>query len=189
MKDVVIIGSGPAGMTAAIYAHAAGLSVTLIERGMYGGQMAVSSVIENYPGVGVKTGYELSDMMYRQVDACGILLNADTVKGIERLEDGFRVIGNSDEYEGHSVIIANGVKRREAGCEGEREFVGRGVSYCAVCDGGFFKGCDVCVIGGGNSALEEALYLSSVCRTVYLIHRREHFLGEDRYIKAIAEKH
>lgn len=189
MKDVAIIGAGPAGMTAAIYAHFAGLGVALIEKSVYGGQMAVSSVIENYPGVGRVSGYELSEKMHSQVSECGIEITYDTVRSIEVWGDFFVLYGDRDEYRSRSVIVANGVTRREAGFVGERDYIGRGVSYCAVCDGAFFRGGDVCVIGGGNSALEEALYLSGICRKVYLVHRREAFRAEERYIRELETKH
>lgn len=187
-KDVVIIGAGPAGMTAAMYANSGGLSVTLLERGMYGGQMTVSSTIDNYPGVGKVGGYELSDMMFRRVEECGIVPVYDTARSIEAVGDSFKVTGDSAEYYGRCIIIANGVKRREAGFEGERSYTGKGVSYCAVCDGMFYREADVCVIGGGNSALEEALYLSGICKTVYLVHRRESFRGEKKYVDAVKKR-
>ena len=188
MKDVIIIGAGPAGMTAASYASEGGLSVTLLERGICGGQMAVSSVIDNYPGVGMVSGYELCEMMLRHVEERGIVPVSDAARRIEALPDGFKVTGDADEYYGRCVIIASGVKRREAGFDGERKYVGRGVSYCAVCDGMFFKGAEVCVIGGGNSALEEALYLSGICEKVYLVHRRESFRGEVKYVDAVKKR-
>ena len=187
-KDVVIIGAGPAGMTAAVYANSGGLSVTLLESGMYGGQVTVSSVIDNYPGVGKVGGYELADMMFRRVEECGIEPVYDTARRIEATGGIFKVAGDAAEYFGRCIIIANGVKRREAGFEGERTYMGRGVSYCAVCDGSFYREADVCVIGGGNSALEEALYLSGICRTVYLVHRRESFRGEKKYVDAVKKR-
>ena len=187
-KDVVIIGAGPAGMTAAVYANSGGLSVTLLERSMYGGQMTVSSVIDNYPGAGKVGGYELADAMLRRVEECGIVPVYDDARRIEAAGELFKVTGEASEYFGRCIIIANGVKRREAGFEGERRYTGRGVSYCAVCDGSFYREADVCVIGGGNSALEEALYLSGICRTVYLVHRRESFRGEKKYADAVKKR-
>ena len=187
-NDVVIIGAGPAGMTAAMYANSGGLSVTLLERGMYGGQMTVSSVIDNYPGVGKVNGYELSEMMFRRVEESGIVPVYDSARSIEAAGNVFKVTGETSEYFGRCVIIANGVKRREAGFEGERTYTGKGVSYCAVCDGMFYREADVCVIGGGNSALEEALYLSGICKTVYLVHRRESFRGEKKYVDAVKKR-
>ena len=188
MKDVIIIGAGPAGMTAAIYAHGAGLSVALVERAVCGGQMAVSSLIDNYPGLGTVRGSELSEKMLKQVEATGICITYADVRGIERDGDLFRVIVGDGAICGYSVILATGVKRREAGFAGERELIGKGVSYCAVCDGAFFRDRDVCVVGGGNSAVEEALYLSELCRRVYVVHRREKFRADEKYTLALERK-
>lgn len=188
MKDLTIIGAGPAGMTAAIYAAGAGLSVTLIERGMYGGQIVGAAEIENYPGVGRISGWELARNMYSQVENAGIELTYGTASSIVKDGDCRRVICDAGEFTSRAVIIANGVKRRHIECVGESEFAGRGVSYCAVCDGTFVRHGDVAVVGGGNSALEDALYLSEICGKVYLIHRRNEFRAEEKYVKSALEK-
>lgn len=185
MKDVIIIGAGPAGMTAALYTAGAGLSTLLLERTMYGGQLISTAQVDNYPGIGNVSGYELARKMYLQLENAGVSLTYDEALNITASGDFFRVGCQLGEYFGRSVIIANGASRRLLGCEGESRFTGRGVSYCAVCDGNFFRGCSVCVVGGGNSALEEALYLSGVCSHVWLIHRRGSFSAEARYVSAV----
>lgn len=185
MKDVIIIGGGPAGMSAALYCQHAGLSVGLTEASVCGGQLASTSSIENYPGILRSGGYELAEIMLKQIVSCGIEPTYDKVQRIEKVTGGFRVCGSIGEYLGRSVIIANGVKRREAGFEGETEYRGHGVSYCATCDGAFYTGRTVCVIGGGNSALEEALYLAGICDTVYIVHRRDTFRADEKYVTAI----
>ncbi len=184
MKKVVVIGAGPAGMTAALYLSDAGIGVTIIEKGMYGGQMTTTARIANYPGFVDVAGWELSQHMFDQMTAAGISLTYDTVTGIEKEGDRFSVRGKNSVYGGDAVIIANGVTRRRIGCPGETEFAGRGVSYCAVCDGNFFRGRDVAVIGGGNSALEDAAYLAGICPNVYLIHRRDELRADEKYVRA-----
>ena len=184
MKNVVVIGAGPAGMTAALYLSDAGVGVTLIEKGMYGGQMTTTARIANYPGFVDVAGWELSQHMFDQLAAAGVTITADTVTGIEKSGEGFTVKGINGTFSGDAVIIANGVTRRRIGCPGETEFAGRGVSYCAVCDGNFFRGRDVAVIGGGNSALEDAAYLAGICPNVYLIHRRDELRADEKYVRA-----
>lgn len=188
MKELIIIGAGPAGMTAAIYASGAGLSVTLIERAMYGGQMASTAKIENYPGFSDVDGWKLSQQMFNQVSSAGIEITYDNALSIEDMGDYKRVKCEREDYEARAVIIANGVMRRKLGCEGENKFAGRGVSYCAVCDGSFFKEKNVAVVGGGNSALEDAAYLSGICKKVYVIHRRDEFRADEKYVKNIMNK-
>ena len=186
MKEVIIIGAGPAGMTAAIYAADAGLSVRLIEKGMYGGQMTTTARVENYPGFVNISGWELSERMFECVKASGALISTDQVLSVEKAEIGFKVICKKSIYEANAVIIANGVTRRQLGISGEEKFKGKGVSYCAVCDGNFFRGRDVAVVGGGNSALEDAAYLAGICNRVFLIHRREEFRADEKYIRALS---
>ena len=188
MKELIIIGAGPAGMTAAIYASGAGLSVTLIERAMYGGQMASTAKIENYPGFSEVAGWQLSQQMFNQINSAGIAITYDNALCIEDMGDYKRVVCEHETYEARAVIIANGVIRRKLGCEGEAEFAGRGVSYCAVCDGNFFRGKTVAVVGGGNSALEDAAYLSGICEKVYLIHRREELRADEKYVVTAMKK-
>ena len=178
MTDVVIIGAGPAGMTAAIYAVRSGLSVYLIEAEMYGGQMTSTSEIENYPATGKIAGWQLAQNMYEHISSVGISVNFENALEISKKDDIFIVKITKGEHEAKAVIIATGARRRKLGIPGENELQGKGVSYCAVCDGAFFKDKTACVIGGGNTALEDAEYLSKMCSKVYLIHRRDEFRGE-----------
>lgn len=174
MFDILIIGAGPAGMSAAIYARRAGLSVAIFEGEICGGQMTLTPEIENYPGIAKISGAELSYSMSEQMRELAAEVVEAGVRSVSATEGGF-VLTADKEYFGKTVIIANGAKRRKLGIEGEERFVGRGVSYCAVCDGMFFKGKTVCVIGGGNTALEDAIYLARICEKVYLVHRRDEF--------------
>ena len=188
MKDVIIIGAGPCGLTSALYTANAGLSTVILEKSVYGGQLINTAEIDNYPGVGRISGYELAQKMYSQLDTSGVSLTYAEALSIEREGEAFRVKCNTGDFTARCVIIANGASRRLLGCEGEHRFTGRGVSYCAVCDGNFFRGKEVCVVGGGNSALEEALYLSGICSRVWLIHRRGSFSADARYIGAVDDR-
>ena len=179
MYDIIIVGGGPAGLTAAIYARRNGKSVLLLEKEGFGGQIAYSPRVENYPGIPSVTGAYLAEQMLSQV----LALDADTDIGTVcavRDEDGKKIVltQEGERYEGRCVIIAAGARHRQLGLPGENELVGQGVSYCAVCDGGFYAGGTVAVAGGGDSALQEALLLSDTCKTVYLIHRRDVFRGD-----------
>lgn len=174
MFDILIIGAGPAGMSAAIYAKRAGLSVAVFEGEMYGGQMILTPDVENYPGIAKISGAELAYTMSEQMRALGAEIIDAKVESVAECDGGYKVVADR-EYLGKTVIIANGAKRRKIGAKGEEEYIGRGVSYCAVCDGMFFKGKTVCVVGGGRTALEDALYLSRICEKVYIIHRRNEF--------------
>ncbi len=173
MFDLAIIGGGAAGMTAAIYAARAGMSTVIIEQGGFGGQAALTAKIENYPSYKEVEGFQLAADMKAQVDALGVESSYAQVKAMSKDGDVFTVSTDSSEIEARTVIIANGVRRRELGIEGEDTFRGRGVSWCAVCDGGFFRKKKTAVIGAGNSALGDAIYLSNLCEEVYLIFRRE----------------
>ena len=175
MLDLIIIGAGPAGLTSAIYACRAGLSVKVFEELSPGGQAAVTPEIENYPGMKKVSGSDFAISLFEQVTELGAEVEFERVVGIEITDEGKKVITDSKEYVAKAVIIANGAKRRKLGIPGEEEFFGKGVSYCATCDGAFFKDKDVVIVGGGNTALEDALYLAGVCRKVYLVHRRDQF--------------
>ncbi len=176
MFDIAIIGAGPAGMSAAVYARRAGLSVSIFESEMCGGQMILTPEVENYPGIAKTSGAELSYAMREQMLALGAELIEAPVTAVQK-GDGFTVTADKD-YTAKALIIANGAKRRKLGIPGEEQYIGRGVSYCAVCDGMFFKGKTVAVIGGGNTALEDAIYLAGFCEKVYLIHRRTEFRAQ-----------
>ncbi len=173
--DVIVIGAGPAGLTAGIYAGRMRLSTLVIEMMMPGGQAAITHLIENYPGVSPLSGAELASRMQEQMESFGAVLVSDTVTGIERTGDHFTVMRGSGPTTARAVVIASGTGYRELGIPGEKEFVGRGVSYCATCDGPFYRDQEVAVVGGGNSALQEALYLTGLVTKVYLIHRRDEF--------------
>lgn len=187
MYDLCIIGGGVAGMTAAIYAARAGLSTVIIEKGGFGGQAALTAKIENYPSFKEIEGFELAANIKAQVDALGVESFSADVKGVTKDADAFTVATNADSVEARAVIIANGVRRRELGIEGEETFRGRGISWCAVCDGGFFRKKKVAVIGAGNSALGDAIYLANLCEEVYLIFRREYPTATKSYMDKLQD--
>ncbi len=180
MYDLVVIGAGPAGLTAALYASRAGATVLVLDGGAPGGKMNLTAEIENYPGL-VKKGPELAYSMYEQCLSFGAKYEYGEVNAIENHEDHKIVKVGDKVYETKYVFIATGTKERKMGIPHEEEMTGNGVSYCAVCDGPFFKNKVVCVIGGGNSAIEEAIYLSSIVKEVHVIVRRD-VLRADRYL-------
>lgn len=184
MIDITIIGAGPAGMSAAIYARRAGLTVTVFEGEICGGQMAYTPEVENYPGFAHVSGAELSFSMREQMLSLGAELVEAPVTAVTA-EGGYSVTAGGEIYTAKALIIANGAKRRKLGIGGEEQYGGRGVSYCAVCDGMFFKGKTVAVVGGGNTALEDALYLAGICEKVYLIHRRDTFRAQQLFVDKV----
>lgn len=187
MFDIVIIGAGPAGLTAAIYALRADKKTLVVEKETFGGQITYSPKIENYPGFVEMSGNEFAEKLIEQVMNLGGEIEMDTVLSVQKLDDGtFKVIGESREYSAKSVIIASGSKHRKLGLEKEDEFVGQGISYCAVCDGAFYKGREVAVVGGGNTALQEAVLLSTYCKKVTVIQNLPVLTGEKR-LSAILE--
>ena len=189
MRDVIIIGGGPAGLTAAIYAVRAGLDTLVLEANQLGGQVAVSAEVDNYPAVPHTMGWVLANSMAQQVQAMDVPIQYARVTALERTEAGFRLrVEGGEDLTCRSVILANGAKRRKLGCPGEEEFLGRGVSYCATCDGAFFRGKDVAVMGGGNTAVEDAIYLSGICRSVTLIFRRSHLTAQRKLVEAAQQK-
>ena len=190
MTDVAIIGAGTAGLTAAVYARRAGSSVTIFEGEAPGGQIINTPEIDNFPGMPGVSGYEYANKLYEQAQSFGAEFVFDKVKKVEgSLEEGFVL---TTEYgtvcEAKTIIIASGVKRREMGLAGEQEYSGRGISYCATCDGAFFKGKTVAVFGGGNTAVEDAIYLSGICKKVYIIHRRNQFRADAALVDELLEK-
>lgn len=188
--DCAIIGGGPAGLTAGLYTTRGGLeNVTMFEKGMPGGQITQSSEIENYPGVtGEITGMDLMMPWPEQCQKFGLKHDMSEVKKVTKSGDTFTVTkGDNTSIDARSVIVCTGSVPRRAGFKGEDEFFGRGVSTCATCDGFFYKGKEVAVIGGGDTALEEALYLAKICTKVYLIHRRDTFRAAPNTIQRVEE--
>lgn len=185
MYDIIIIGAGPAGLTAAIYALRGNKKVLVLEEKSYGGQIINASNIENYPGIKEISGFDYATTLYDQVINFGGEIKYESVTHIT---DNKEVETSSNTYKAKAIIIANGVERKVLGLPREQELVGKGISYCATCDGNFFRGKDVAVVGGGNTALEDAIYLSNIASKVYLIHRRDSFRGEDRYVSELRSK-
>src|SRR5690554_1095987 len=171
--DVLIVGAGPAGMTAAVYTSRANLSTVMVERGMPGGQMANTEDIENYPGYESILGPDLSNKMFEHAKKFGAEYAYGDVKKIEDGKEFKRVITGNGEYKARTIILATGAKSRQLGVPGEQELGGKGVSYCAVCDGAFFKEKELVVVGGGDSAVEEAVYLTRFASKVTIVHRRD----------------
>lgn len=189
MYDILVIGGGVAGLTAALYARRAGKTVLVVEKNAYGGQITTSPKVENYPAFPSISGLELGDLFTAQAQNAGADMEFDEVTSIEKTDEGFLASTLYGEtHEAKALIFATGAKPRSLGVAQEEKYIGRGVSYCAVCDGEFHKGKDVAVVGGGNTALQEALYLSDICQTVTLIHRREAFRADDILIKKLAER-
>ncbi len=188
MHDIIVIGAGPAGLTAALYALRADKTVLVLEKATFGGQITFSPQIENYPGFAKMSGNEFADKLVDQVINQGADIEMETVTGIRDNGDSKTVITEDGEHEAKAVIIATGVKHRQTGLPNENELVGEGVSYCAVCDGAFFKGQTVAVLGGGNSALQEAVLLSEGCEKVYVIQNLDYFTGEARLVEKLKEK-
>lgn len=186
MYDICVIGGGPAGLTAALYSLRAGHTVLLMEEKTYGGQMAETSTIENMPGTPDAQGWELAMRFGQQVEAFNVSTAFEKAAKLERHQDYFRICTDSDVcYEARRVILAMGVRRRRLGIPGEDRLAGHGVGWCAVCDGAFYRGKDVAVVGGGNTALEDALYLSGICRQVHLLVRKDYFRAQAALVRKI----
>ena len=188
MYDIIVVGAGPAGLTAALYARRADKTVLVIEKETFGGQITYSPRVENYPGFNVMSGNEFAEKLIDQVSFQGADIELDTVTGIEGEGGNFTVHCEGADYVAKSVIIAAGSKHRQLGLPNENELIGEGVSYCAVCDGAFYKGKTVAVIGGGNTALQEAIALSEGCTHVYVVQNLDFLTGEERLQKEIAKK-
>ena len=187
MYDILIIGAGPAGLTAAIYARRAGKSVLLLERDTFGGQITFSPKLENYPGFETISGNDLAQRMLEQALALGADVEMDTVTGIEN-GSVKTVIGELGRYEAKAVIIAAGARHRRLGLPREEELIGNGLSFCAVCDGAFYQGGHVAVIGGGNTALQEILLLSETCEKVTVVQNLAFLTGEQKMIDRVLER-
>lgn len=203
MFDIAIIGGGIAGLTAALYGQRAGKSTIVFEKMSFGGQIVSSPMVENYPGIAAISGSEFTERLLEQATGLGAETMQAEVQGVEKEvpftghDQGgdeeaskvlFRVRTAKEVFECRSVVLAGGMERRLLGVSGEERLKGAGVSYCATCDGMFFKGRDVAVVGGGNTALEDAEFLSEYCKRVYLVHRRETFRGEEGTVRRLAEK-
>ena len=189
MYDILIVGGGPAGLTAAIYGLRAGKSVLVIEKGGFGGQIAFSPKVENIPGFSVISGAEFADKLTEQAMGLGADVELERVVSLEKTAEGFLAkTEEGGEFAGKTVILALGVKHRTLGLPGEEELIGNGISFCAVCDGAFYAGQEVAMIGGGNSALQEALLLSEVCKKVTVVQNLADFTGEKKLSDALMEK-
>jgi thioredoxin reductase (NADPH) len=177
--DVIVIGAGPGGMTAALYASRSNLSVLMLDRGIYGGQMNNTAEVENYPGFKSILGPELGEKMYASATQFGAEYGYGTVTSIEDQGETKLVHTDQGDFEGRAIIIATGSEHKKLGATGEETYSGRGVSYCAVCDGAFFKNKEVVVIGGGDSAIEEGIYLTQLASKVTVIHRRDQLRAQE----------
>ena len=189
MHDIIVVGGGPAGLTAAIYALRAGKNVLVIEKGGFGGQIAFSPKVENIPGFKEISGSEFADQLTEQAMNLGADVELENVISVEKNGDIFKVSTEEGScYEAKAVILAVGVKHRMLGLPGEEDLVGKGLSFCAVCDGAFYTGQEVAMIGGGNSAMQEALLLSEVCSKVTIVQNLAFFTGEAKLAQALQEK-
>lgn len=188
MYDIIVVGAGPAGLTAALYARRADKSVLVIEKETFGGQITYSPRVENYPGFNVMSGNEFAEKLIDQVTEQGAEIEMDTVVSIEGEAGNFTVHGESADYKAKAVIIAAGSKHRQLGLPNENELIGEGVSYCAVCDGAFYKDKTVAVIGGGNTALQESIALSDGCTHVYVVQNLDFLTGEERLQRDIEQR-
>ncbi len=205
LYDIIIVGAGTAGLSAAIYGVRAGKSVLVLEEKTYGGQIVNTSEVENYPGISKISGFEFATNLYNQAVGLGAkvkLTKAVKVEEIKAVTTGLdeneglttanvdmkKVITDGEEYMANAVILATGAKNRPLGLDREKELIGAGVSYCATCDGMFFRGRDVVCVGGGNTALEDAIFLSNYCNKIYLVHRRDQFRGEEKLVELVKSK-
>ncbi|MEG1739337.1 MAG: FAD-dependent oxidoreductase, partial [Bacilli bacterium] len=187
--DIIIIGGGPSGMTAALYALRAGRSVLVIEQSTFGGQISSSPRVENYPSIKAISGVEFSDNLYEQITALGAEFDLAKVKEIKKIDNSFYITTvYDDEYKSNVAIIANGVVHRKTGVKDEEKFIGKGISYCATCDGVFYKGEEVLLIGDANTALQYALLLSTYCKKVTICTLFDKFFGDNELVERIKSK-
>lgn len=188
--EIAIIGAGPAGMTAGIYAARAGKSVVIIEKNSPGGQIVNTREVDNYPAMPNVSGVQYAMALQKQAASFGAEFKFDEITEIKRMESSkpyFVIHGNNEDYEATAIILATGLENRKIGLPGEDELISHGISFCAACDGAFFRGKDVAVYGGGNTALEDAAYLAGICNTVTIIHRRDRFRGEQALVDALKQ--
>ena len=188
MYDVIVAGGGPAGLTAALYAARAGRSVLVLEQASPGGQILYSPLVENYPGLPAMHGAQFSEQLTDQVEALGVEIAYAAVLSFAPALPGYAVQTEEGTYHSRALVLAPGSSHRRLGLAGEEALIGQGVSYCAVCDGPFYRGKAVAVVGGGDTALQEALFLSSVCQHVTLIHRRPQFRGAAQLVQRLEER-
>lgn len=188
MYDIIIVGAGPAGLTAGIYARRASKKVLILEAISYGGQIINTLDIENYPVEAHISGYEFATKLYNQTKDLGAEILFEKVVEIKDNNDFKEVITTKNTYKAKTIILATGAENRKLKLKNEDELVGKGVSYCATCDGAFYKNKDVAVVGGGTTALEDALYLTDIAHKVYLIHRRDSFKGEESILEKLKNK-
>ena len=188
MYNIGIIGGGTAGLTAAIYGQRAGKQTVVFEGANYGGQIVFSPNVENYPGIASISRAQYSMNLVEQATNLGAETKREQVKEVKKVEDGYSVVTEEGEYLCQALVLATGVTHRHLGLENEEKLTGAGVSYCATCDGMFFRGKNVAVIGGGNTALQDAEFLSNYCSKVYLVHRREEFRGDAKNVSSLREK-
>lgn len=186
--DIIIVGGGTAGLTAAIYGTRAGMKVLVIEEMMPGGQIVTTPQVDNYPGLYKISGTEYAMRLDEQARDLGAEIVYDTIINADLKSEPKILQGDSDSYQGEAVILANGLKHRHLECPGEEQFTGLGVSYCATCDGAMYRNKKVALVGGGNTALEDALFLSDLCEKVYLIHRRDAFRAHQKTVDRVINK-
>ncbi len=189
MTDMIIVGAGTAGLTAAIYGVRAGKSVLVLEAAAYGGQIINTPDIENYPGLEHVSGFDFATSLYQQATNLGAEVKFEAVASIE-IEGETKLVHTTagNVYEGRAVILATGAKNRPLGVDREQELIGKGVSYCATCDGMFYRGKTTVINGGGNTAIEDAIYLSDLCKKVYVVHRRDAFRADAADVAKLKEK-
>ncbi len=185
MFDIIIIGAGPSGLATALYALRANKKVLILEASAYGGQIINASNIENYPGIKSISGFDFATNLYNQVKDLGATIKFEKVL---KVTENKEVTTAKDTYQAKVIVIATGKKPRKLEIEGEDKLIGKGISYCATCDGNFYKGKEVAIVGGGNTAIEDAIYLSAICKKVYLIHRREEFRAFSKSIEELKSK-
>ena len=187
MYDIIIVGAGPAGLTAGIYAARANKKVLVLEALSYGGQIINTPSIENYPGEKNISGFDFATNLYNQASYLGVEIKFQRVIDIKN-DEIKEVITNKESFNTKTIILATGCENRKLGLPNEDNLIGKGISYCATCDGNFYKNKTVAVVGGGNTAIEDALYLSDIVNKVYLIHRRDSFRAEEKIVNLLKEK-
>lgn len=188
MYDIIIVGAGTAGLTAAIYAKRSNKNILVLEANSYGGQIITASKIENYPAEPNITGFDFATKLYNQAKNLGAEIKIEKVIDIKDNKEYKEVITNKNTYQTKTIILATGSDNRKLNIENEDKLLGKGISYCATCDGMFYKDKIVAVVGGGNTALEDAIYLSDIVKKVYLIHRRNSFRAEEKLVEELKNK-